>query len=193
MPPGQFTKFLEDLTSEASQLLDVLTLGADEAFEMMLAQMLEVLTLKVGQLIDADRVSLLLGDDAHGELYSMVTQPEGDRPIEIRIPSSTGIAGHVYRTGEGVNVPDAYESPLFNREVDQRTGFHTRSVLAVPITDRDGRPFAVMSLLNKKGAAAFDTRDEQMVEDLARSIGVVLRTWHQAHRTRRRQSEVAEG
>ena len=184
MPPGQFTKFLEDLTSEASQLLDVLTLGADEAFEMMLAQMLEVLTLKVGQLIDADRVSLLLGDDARGELYSMVVQPEGDRPLEIRIPASTGIAGHVYRSGEGVNVRDAYESPLFNREVDQRTGYRTRSVLAVPITDRDGHPFAVMSLLNKKGADAFDTRDEQAVENLASSIGVVLRTWHQAYRTR---------
>jgi hypothetical protein len=54
----------------------------------------------------------------------------------------------------------------------------------VPITDRDGRPFAVMSLLNKKGTEAFDTRDEQAVEHLASSIGVVLRTWHQAYRTR---------
>jgi adenylate cyclase len=146
--------------------------------------MLEVLTLKVGQLMDADRVSLLLGDDARGELYSMVTQLEGDRPVEIRISASTGIAGHVYRTGEGVNVRDAYESPLFNRAVDQRTGYRTRSVLAVPITDRDERPFAVMSLLNKKGADAFDTRDEEAIESLASSIGVVLRTWHQAYRTR---------
>jgi putative ABC transport system ATP-binding protein len=184
MPPGQFTKFLEDLTNEASQLLEVMTLGADEAFETMLAQMLEVLTLKVGQLIDADRVSLLLGDDARGELYSVVAQPESGKPIEIRIPASTGIAGHVYRSGESMNVPDAYASPLFNREVDQRTGYRTKSVLCVPITDRAGSPFAVMNLLNKKGAAAFDARDEHAVQDLANSIGVVLRTWHQAYRTR---------
>jgi putative ABC transport system ATP-binding protein len=184
MPPGQFTKFLEDLTSEASQLLDVMTLGADEAFEMMLAQMLEVLTLKVGQLIGADRVSLFLGDDARGELYSMVSQHEGDRPLEIRIPDSTGIAGHVYRSGEPVNVPDAYDSPFFNREVDQRTGYRTGSVLCVPIADHGGRRFAVMSLLNKKGADAFDAGDEHAVRDLAGSIGVVLRTWHQAYRTR---------
>jgi putative ABC transport system ATP-binding protein len=184
MPPNQFTKFLEDLTSEASQLLDVMTLGADEAFEVMLANMLEVLTLKVGQLIDADRVSLLLGDDARGELYSMVVQPEGDRPVEIRIPATTGIAGHVYRSGEPMNVPDAYDSPLFNREVDQRTGYRTRSVLCMPVTDREGRPFGVMSLLNKKGADAFDARDEHAVRELASSIGVILRTWHQAHRTR---------
>ncbi len=184
MTPSQFTTFLENLTSEASQLLEVMTLGADEAFEVMLAQMLEVLTLKVGQLIDADRVSLLLGDDARGELYSMVTQPEGGKPIEIRIPASTGIAGHVYRSGEAMNVPDAYASPLFNREVDQRTGFRTRSILSLPIGDRAGRPFAVMSLLNKKGAAAFDERDARAAQEVASSIGVVLRTWHLTHRTR---------
>ena len=184
MPPGQFTRFLEDLTSEARQLLDVMTLGADEAFEVMLAQMLEVLTLKVGQLIDADRVSLFLGDDSCGELYSMVTQSDADRPLEIRIPASSGIVGHVYRSGEAANIRDAYDSPLFNRDVDQRTGYRTRSVLCVPIADRDGRPFGVMSLLNKKAAERFDSRDERAVEDLASSIGVVLRTWHQARQTR---------
>ncbi|HXJ32949.1 MAG TPA: ATP-binding cassette domain-containing protein [Candidatus Eisenbacteria bacterium] len=184
MPPGQFTKFLEDLTGEANQLLEVMTLGTDEAFEVMLAQMIEVLTLKVGQLLDADRVSLLLADEQRGELYSMVAQGEGGKPLEIRIPASGGIAGHVYRGGQLLNVPDAYESPLFNRDVDQRTGYRTKSVLSVPILDRRDRPFAVMSLLNKKGAPHFDERDERMVRDLVASVGVVLRTWHQAHRSR---------
>ncbi len=184
MPPGQFTKFLEDLTAEASQLLDVMTLGTDEAFELMLAQMLEVLTLKVGQLLDADRVSLLLADDARGELYSMVAQAEGGKPLEFRIPIGSGIAGQVYECGRITNVPDAYADPHFNRDIDQQTGYRTKNILCVPITDRAGRPFAVMSLLNKKGAAAFDERDERAVRDLTGQVGVVLRTWHQAHRGR---------
>jgi putative ABC transport system ATP-binding protein len=184
MPPGQFTKFLEDLTAEASQLLDVMTLGADEAFEVMLAQMLEVLTLKVGQLLDADRVSLLLADDARGELYSMVAQAEGGKPLEIRIPIASGIAGKVYECGRITNVRDAYADPQFNPDIDQRTGYRTKNILCVPITDRVGRPFAVMSLLNKKGAPAFDERDERAVRDLVGQVGVVLRTWHQAHRGR---------
>jgi putative ABC transport system ATP-binding protein len=191
MPPGQFTKFLEDLTAEASQLLDVMTLGADEAFEVMLAQMLEVLTLKTGQLLAADRVSLLLADEATDELYSMVAQAEGGKPLEIRMPASQGIAGHVYRSGEMVNAPDAYAVPFFNREVDQRTGYHTTSILCAPIVDRAGRPFAVMSLLNKCGRSAFDERDEHAVRDLVGQIGVVLRTWHQAHGTRQHPSRSA--
>jgi putative ABC transport system ATP-binding protein len=184
MPPGQFAKFLEDLTSEASQVLEMMTLGTDEAFELLLAQMLEVLTLKVGQLVDADRVSLMLADEACEELYSMVAQADTGKPLEIRIPASTGIAGHVYRSGERLNVADAYTHPVFNRDVDQRTGYRTQSVLCVPITDQSGRSFAVMSLLNKKGRPAFDERDERTVCDLAGQVGVVLRTWHQAHRAR---------
>jgi putative ABC transport system ATP-binding protein len=185
MPPGQFTRFLEDLTVEARQLLEVLTLGTDEAFELMLAQMLEVLTLKVGQLLDADRVSLFLGDDATGELLSMVAQADGGKPLTIRIPATSGIAGHVYQTGEMLNVADAYESPLFNREVDQRTGYRTKSVLCMPIVDRDGRRFAVITLLNKRGAPRFDERDERSLRDLTTMLGVVMHTWDQAHRARR--------
>jgi len=184
MLPGQFTRFLEDLTVEARQLLEVLTLGTDEAFELMLAQMLEVLTLKVGQLLDADRVSLFLGDDATGELLSMVAQADGGKPLTIRIPATSGIAGHVYQTGEMLNVADAYESPLFNREVDQRTGYRTKSVLCMPIVDRAGRRFAVITLLNKRGAPRFDERDERSLRDLTTMLGVVMQTWDQAHRAR---------
>jgi putative ABC transport system ATP-binding protein len=184
MPPGQFAKFLEDLTGEARQVLDVMALGTDEAFEVMLAQMLEVLTLKVGQLLDADRVSLMLADEEHDELFSLVAQAEGGKPLAIRMPASVGIAGHVYRTNTLVSAPDAYRVPYFNREVDQQTGYRTGSICCVPIVDAGERPFAVMTLLNKKGAPAFDERDEHAVRDLTGQLGVVLRTWHEAHRVR---------
>ena len=184
MPPGQFAKFLEDLTAEASQLLEVMTLSTDEAFERMLAQMIEVITLKVGQLLDADRASLLLTDPVRAELYSMVAQDDGGKPVEIRMPANSGIAGQVYMTGETISAPDAYEIACFNRDIDQQTGYRTKSILCTALTDTQGRPFAVLTLLNKKGAAQFDERDERVVRDLTASLGVVLRTWHQAHSSR---------
>ncbi len=184
MPPAQFMSFLEDLTGEASHLLEVMQLAADGAFEMLLAQLLEIVTLKVGQLHDADRVSLMLADDVRGELYSLVAQHDGAAPVTIRMPASAGIAGHVYGTGATINVADVYAHTLFNRDVDQQTGYRTKSMLCVPITDAQDRPFAVMSLLNKHGATQFDERDEEALHELQKSIGVVLRTWHHAHRTR---------
>jgi putative ABC transport system ATP-binding protein len=184
MPAAQFAKFLEDLTAEARQLLDVMRLGTDEAFERMLARMVEVLTLKVGQLLDADRVSLLLVDEERNELYSIVAQADGGRPLEFRIPAASGVAGHVYRSGAPFCAPDAYALPFFNRDIDEQTGYRTQSILCAPITGGSGRPFAVMSLLNKKGATEFDERDQHALCDLVGQVGIVLQTWHEAHRSR---------
>jgi hypothetical protein len=46
--------------------------------------------------------------------------------------------------------------------------------------------FAVFMLLNKRAGVPFDAADEQAAGELAASLGVILQTWHQAHRARRR-------
>ena len=56
----------------------------------------------------------------------------------------------------------------------------------VPIADRTGRRFAVMTLLNKRGPSGFDERDEHGVRDLTARLGVVLETWHHARQARAR-------
>jgi len=185
MSPGQFAQVVERITGEAQQLLQVMTISTDDAFEIMLEQVLTTFTRKIGQLAHADRASLLLADEAGGELWSKVAQPEGGRAIEIRIPIGSGIAGHVFRTGQPMNVADAYGSPLFNPEVDRATGYRTRSLLCLPIFDRTRRPFAVMTLLNKNGGDPFDARDEQTMRDFAASIGVILETWNETSKSRR--------
>jgi putative ABC transport system ATP-binding protein len=185
MTAEQFARVLEQVTAEAQQLLHVMTISTDEAFEIMLAQVLEAFTVKIGEVVAAERISLLLADEERRELWSKVATHGAGRPVEIRIPLGSGIAGHAYRTAQPVNVPDAYASPHFNREVDQATGFRTRSVLCVPILDRRRRPFAVMSLLNKQGGEAFEARDEQALQVFAASIGVILETWNEATKARR--------
>jgi adenylate cyclase len=187
MSPEQFAKVLEQVTAEAQQLLHVMNMSTDEAFEIMLSQVLEAFTLKVGEVVAAERVSLFLADHDRGELWSKVAQGESSRPVEIRIPMGTGIAGEVVRTGKALNVADAYASPFFNPDVDRATGFRTRSVLGLPILDRSRRPFAVITLLNKRGAESFDERDERALQVFAASIGVILETWNEAGKARRRR------
>jgi putative ABC transport system ATP-binding protein len=185
MAAPDFFRFLEQLTAESQQVLEAMALAADGAFETMLEHVLRTVTGKVGQLLKAERASLLLADDARGELWSLVTtQEEGGERFEIRMPATAGIAGHVYRTGECVNTPDAYQHPSFNPEVDRRSGLRTRSLLCVPLLSHAQRPFAVMTLLNKQGGDAFDDEDTRRLTALAGSVAVVLQTWHEASRVR---------
>lgn len=61
---------------------------------------------------------------------------------------SKGIAGQVARTGEVLNIVDAYSDPRFNRTVDQMTGYHTKTILCMPIFIR-GVVIGVMQMVNK--------------------------------------------
>jgi GAF domain-containing protein len=73
-----------------------------------------------------------------------------------------------------VRVADAYLDPRFNREVDVKTGFRTRSVLCLPLHDRSGAVFAVTQLLNRRDGQPFDEADERRYADFAASLGVLL-------------------
>ena len=59
------------------------------------------------------------------------------QPIEIRLGgskgSSQGIVGTTFSEEATLNIPNAYEHPLFNGSVDKATGYITRSILSIPL------------------------------------------------------------
>jgi putative ABC transport system ATP-binding protein len=179
MQPAQFTTLLEQVTVEFQQFLNAIDMVNHEAFESMLEQVIEAFTLKVGQIIAADRATLFLLDEAGGELWSKVAQSDGGKPLEIRIPSHAGVAGRVAATGRALNIPDAYSEPLFNQAVDAQTGYRTHTILCVPIIDRRERVIGVVQLLNKSGGLPFTAEDEQRLTAFAAALGVVLESWRQ--------------
>jgi adenylate cyclase len=88
--------------------------------------------------MQADRSTLWLIDEASGEFWSKVKSGDGKSLVELRIPSTTGIVGHVATTGETLNIPDAYQDPRFNPDADKRTGYRTRNILCMPVFDSGG-------------------------------------------------------
>jgi sigma-B regulation protein RsbU (phosphoserine phosphatase) len=108
--------------------------------------------------VEAERGTLFLVDEKKEEIWSLIAH--GLDKLEIRLALGKGIAGHVAKTGEIVNIADAYADPRFNAEVDQRTGFHTRNMLCLPIRNKAGKIVAALQLLNKtQGAFTNDDTD----------------------------------
>jgi phosphoserine phosphatase len=122
-------------------------------------------------LLDAERATLFLYDAKTDELYSRVaTQSE----IEvIRTSADRGIAGTVARQKACVIVPDAYADPRFNPDVDRRTGWRTRNMVAVPMTNLAGQLVGVLEALNKRGGS-FTADDAALLTALADQAGVAL-------------------
>lgn len=122
--------------------------------------------------VDADRCTVYVVDPRRDELRATVAQRLSGE--EIRLAMGEGIAGHVAKTGETINVPDAYADPRFDRSVDLRTGFRTSNLLAVPVWGSDGRTVVgVIQVLNSRNVV-FERHDQFLLERVAEAVAPVL-------------------
>ena len=76
--------------------------------------LLFTITERAHQLVEAERCTMFLLDNAAKELWSL----QGD--VNLRIPMNKGIAGECCTTNETINIADAYEDERFNKEVDMK-------------------------------------------------------------------------
>ena len=123
-------------------------------------------------LLDAERATLFVYDRKTKELFSRYGT--GVNAGEIRIPANSGIAGAVFTSGKPENILDAYQDPRFDKGVDQRLGYHTRGILCMPISDKQGTRIGVTQVLNKRNGAAFSSRDEARLMAFTAQISVSL-------------------
>ncbi len=128
---------------------------------------------------DAERGTLFLNDARTGELYSRIGHGAGFR--EIRILNNTGIAGHVFTTGEGVMVDDAYSDPRFYKAVDEQTGYITKNIVCAPIRTARGEIVGALQLLNKR-KGHFTEEDLRFLEAIATQTAVTLQSMQFAER-----------
>jgi K+-sensing histidine kinase KdpD len=114
--------------------------------------------------IKADRGTLYLVDSKTNELWSMIAQ--GQNMVEIRLQIGKGLAGYVGKTGETVNITDAYKDPRFNPEIDKKSGYKTRNVLCMAMRDKERKIVGVFQFLNKKNGS-FTSDDEGFIDALS--------------------------
>ena len=197
LPAPQFINLLDQITREFEHFLRAIDMINNEALETMLEQILEAFTLKIGQILHADRTTIFMVDRDKQELWSKIAQGDGEERLEIRVRIGKGsIAGSVADTGEYLNIPDAYSSDLFNRKTDEETGYRTRSILCMPVLNKTQEEVvAVVQLLNKLDdngkPMAFDTQDERSFREFASSIGIILESCNSFYIAARNQKGVS--
>ena len=132
---------------------------------------------EVTRLINAERGTLYIVDTEKGELWSKIAQKAEVK--EIRLKIGTGIAGYVAETGKIINIKDAYKDDRFDPSTDKRTGFHTNSILCMPIREpvkdegQQGNIIAVLQILNKVNGH-FTSEDEDLLTSLSSQIAISL-------------------
>nr|XP_039326270.1 cAMP and cAMP-inhibited cGMP 3',5'-cyclic phosphodiesterase 10A-like [Saimiri boliviensis boliviensis] len=170
-------------------LLDVSKTNFDNI--VAIDSLLERILTYAKNLVNADRCALFQVDHTNKELYSKLfdtgEEKEG-KPVfkktkEIRFSIEKGIAGHVARTGEVLNIPDGYADPRFNREVDLYTGYTTRNILCMPVVSQ-GSVIGVVQMVNKISGSAFSKTDEDNFKMFAVYYALALHCANMYHRIR---------
>ncbi len=163
-----------------------------QGFDAILHEMLRSITLKTGELLNADRTTIWLLDEEKDELWSTVAQGANGKPLELRIPANVGIAGESAQGKKVINIPyDFYDDPrsTFTQQFDKQNGYRTYSMVVMPLLQEEtGDLIAVVQLLNKFKLDAekyelledkidvngFTEEDERVFREFAPSISLIL-------------------
>jgi PAS domain S-box-containing protein len=141
-----------------------------------LDERLKLVTEEVQDLMGVEGASVILLDEEKKEFYfreSVYDDDETGRKMkEIRFPADKGVAGHVYRTGEPLIVPDTSKDPHFFIQVDEKAHYQTRSMLDVPLQIQN-RMIGVLCAVNKK-EGAFDRQDVELLSAIANYVALPI-------------------
>ena len=134
-------------------------------------ELLKVIAEETRNAMQADRCTVFLWDKDSNELWSKVAL--GVENKEIRFPADKGLAGYVVQTGETLNITDAYSDSRFNPEVDKNTGYHTKTILCMPIMNNNHEIIGAFQVLNKIDGI-FTKNDEDLLIAIGGSASIAL-------------------
>jgi len=158
-----------------------------------LTQLTRLLLKMAIQLIRAEGSSIWLWDPARpGWLVCQIVHNNGEQysPLNLRLKPGEGVAGWVALYGQSVIVTDAENDDRFSSNIDEQTGFETRSLVAVPLTGRDGN-LGVLEVVNKR-EGHFDDEDLTLIEALATPAAIAIDNARMVEALRRRAAELQE-
>ena len=186
-------KDVEEKLTTVNQTLGMLNnLLEAQGFDAILHEMLSSITLKTGELLNADRTTIWLLDEEKDELWSTVAKGSDGKPLHLRISAKEGIAGESAQGKKVINIPyDFYDDPrsASAKKFDKQNGYRTYSMVVMPLLQEEtGDLIAVVQLLNKFKLDAeqyelledkidingFTEEDERVFREFAPSISLIL-------------------
>ncbi|MBF0541722.1 MAG: SpoIIE family protein phosphatase [Nitrospirae bacterium] len=128
--------------------------------------------------MDAEACSLLLFNRETRKLEFLVARSKDEATENILHNNITldigqGIAGMAAKNLQTLLVKDVRNDSRFLSLVDEKTGFITKSIIAVPLTGREGL-IGVAEIINPMSKSFFNTYDSELFESFCRQVSVAL-------------------
>ena len=161
-----------NLEKKNRKLERIVQIGKILSSHLSFDKLLTTIVRETSDVLEADRTSLFIYDEDKKELWSKIAEKSALK--EIRFSTEKGIAGHVSKTRQILNIKDVSKHALFNPEFDIKTGFQTRNMLCAPLETTDGKLVGVIQVLNKKTTTSFGVDDEDIFRTFTSLIAVLI-------------------
>ena len=129
--------------------------------QLNLEQLTKTIMEKGRSLTNADRCSLFLVNDSGDRLISFFQKGLNSA---IDIPITAGCVGYSVKENKIINISNAYDDPHFDPSTDVQTGYHTTSLLCVPIYNNKGEVMGVTEMVNKLDGKPFSQWDAKVIQ-----------------------------
>ena len=159
------------LPTQSDPLVSLVKIGRSITAQTDINVLLKVIAEETKIAMQADRCTVFLYDKKTNELWSKVALGMDNQ--EIRFPADKGLAGYVVRTGESINITDAYNDDRFNPDVDKTTGYKTKNILCMPIKNNNQEIIGAFQVLNKNNGV-FTKSDEDLLVAIGGSASIAL-------------------
>ena len=160
-----------ELRKQLDRYVQLFQVGQIITAEMNFDELFDVVIQQANRIMDTERCSIFLADEQRENLR-MYAATDLKRD-EVSIPTTHGVAGWVYSNRVAVITNNVSEDPRFFDGIDRKTGFETRSILCVPLTDRNAHCIGTLQVLNKK-SGDFTDNDREILTYVAGSVSVAL-------------------
>ena len=131
-------QMLEDIFLYMSQLVD----------EKDFSKVVSLLTDLGRVLAHSERASFWYWDAKHKQYWTLAAVGSD----KITVPEGSGIIDASIQNKETIVINDPYQDERFNPAVDKQTGFVTKSILCMPVTNAKGKVIGAYQAINKLNA-----------------------------------------
>lgn len=139
-----------------------------------LPSLLNQTMLMTQKILNSSTSSILLVNDQTGELFfEAATGKIGTFLSKSRTRVKSGVAAWVNDHCQPLIVNDVNQDQRFDGEIDEYSGFTTKSILCVPLMI-GGRSIGVIEVINKRSGEVFNNDDLELLTSLASTAALAI-------------------
>ena len=167
------TETLSDMQDRLARFELVMEIGQVLSSTLDLPALLDLIIDGARKLTNSEASSILLTDNKTGELYFEAASGVKSEAVKRVVVPRESLAGWVAREGRAQVINDVSRDPRFSSHADQKSGFKTRALIALPLRVK-GRTIGVLEAVNRIDNTPFDEEDVHALESLAAQAAIAI-------------------